>query len=289
MLCIKRPPPPQDSIANSRENRAKRTLTGFPPPPALIPPASRNPAQWAASLNLNTSDVQPSNIPSAQPHHQKPGQQASSDFSLLESPSLQPINLQRPISPIRTSSQFQPQQPAASSLLLLRFSERPMAKNENDVTMSKVIDQILIPRDLEDNPKCSDNGVKSRKRYSEMMRFRHLKLVSRVERWRRYIPYKEKDEELRRERKAKKDDLDPAWRDKELRQFLRDTKKRRDRKNLTDYVNGRVEGVSRGRLMCWPILIPISELYTWSRKDLNSLMWVEEPGSELEVDDVSEV
>ncbi|KAL8651580.1 MAG: hypothetical protein Q9226_004641 [Calogaya cf. arnoldii] len=286
MLCIKRPPPSQDSIANSRENRLKRTLNGFLPPPALLPPASRNPAQWAASLNFTTSDVQPSNIPSAQPHHQKPGQQTSSDFSLLESPSPQPINLQRPISPIRTSSQFSPQQTAAASLLLLRFSERPMPKNENDVTMRKIIDQVLIPRDFEDNPKCSDNAFKRQQRYIQMMRFRHLKLISRVERWRRYIPYKEEDEELRLERKAKKDDLDPAWRDRELRRYLRDTKKRRDRKNLTDYVNGRVEGVNRGRLMCWPVLIPIGELYTWGKKDLNSLMWVKEPGSELDVDDV---
>lgn len=99
-----------------------------------------------------------------------------------------------------------------------------------------------------------------------------------------YIPYREEDEELQLEREGKKEELDPAWRDRKLQRSLKDRKKRRDRKNLTDYVNGRVEGVNRGRLMCWPVLIRMNELYAWGDKDLNTLMWVEEPGSELEVE-----
>ncbi|KAI4243681.1 MAG: hypothetical protein L6R42_010677 [Xanthoria sp. 1 TBL-2021] len=159
-----------------------------------------------------------------------------------------------------------------------------MPRNENDMTMLKILDQILIPRYLESNPKCVDNGARCKQRYQQMMRFRHMKLISRVERWRLYIPFKEEDEELQTEREGKKDELDPAWRDRKLQRSLKDRKKRRDRKNLTDYVNGRVEGVSRGRLMCWPVLIRMNELYAWGEKELNTLMWVEEPGSELEVD-----
>lgn len=128
-----------------------------------------------------------------------------------------------------------------------------------------------------------------------------MKLVSRVERWRLYLPtygkketqnqeikYGEDNEEgnaeLQAERQAQNNDLDPAWRDAKLQRSLRQRRKRRDRKNLTDFVNGEVAGVGRGRLMCWPVLIERFEWENcWARGDLETIGRWEEPGSELDV------
>lgn len=122
-----------------------------------------------------------------------------------------------------------------------------------------------------------------------------MKLVSRVERWRLYLPTQnqtqedegeegEKDAELEHERQAHKNDLDPAWLDPELQHSLRHRREQRDRENLTDFVNGEVAGVGRGRLMCWPVLIERSEWENcWSREESEMIGRWEEPVWELDV------
>lgn len=121
-----------------------------------------------------------------------------------------------------------------------------------------------------------------------------MKLVSRVERWRLYLPEppeneeedeNEKDAELEHERQIQKHDLDIAWReDHELQCSLRQQRKIRDRENLTDFVNGEVAGVGRGRLMCWPVLIERSEWENcWSREESEMIGRWEEPVWELDV------
>ena len=122
-----------------------------------------------------------------------------------------------------------------------------------------------------------------------------MKLVSRVERWRLYLPEpqgkneegdeNEGDAELEHERHAQKNDLDIAWReDTAIECSLRQQRKRRDRENLTDFVNGKVAGVGRGRLMCWPVLIERSEWENcWARKDLETIGRWEGPVCELDV------
>lgn len=37
----------------------------------------------------------------------------------------------------------------------------------------------------------------------------------------------------------------------------------RDMTNLTDFVNGRAEGLERGRLICWPVLISAKIYQVW--------------------------
>ena len=121
-----------------------------------------------------------------------------------------------------------------------------------------------------------------------------MKLVSRVERWRLYLPEPQEEEneenegdaELEHERQIHKNDLDIAWREDHdaLQRSLRQQRKEQDRKNLTDFVNGEVEGVGRGRLMCWPVLFERSEWENcWSREDLEMIGRWEEPGCELDV------
>lgn len=138
--------------------------------------------------------------------------------------------------------------------------------------MLRIIDEVLIPRYLESNPQCTDKGTQRKKRYIAYMKFNRLKLLSRIERWRIHIPFKEEDEELHREREGKKGELSDIWWEPRVQRWLMDERKMRDRKNMTDYVNGQVEAVNRGKLTCWPILLPEDELsLNWNVRDLDVL------------------
>ncbi|KAI4219369.1 MAG: hypothetical protein LQ349_008369, partial [Xanthoria aureola] len=276
MATVKRPPPSQHSHQNSKDHPPKRILHGFPPAPptSLPPPPPRHPSQWAATLNASITDIHPPPaIPPAQPTQQH------NPTCLLHAPSTEPPpNLPHPLSPLRTRAPPKPQHTPAAARLLRRFAEPPMPRNATDMTMQKCLDRILIPRYLAANPRCPpDGGARCRERYKCLMRFRHMKFVSRVERWRLYLPTPEKenegDAELQAERHAQKNDLDIAWReDTAIECSLRQQRKRRDRENLTDFVNGAVAGVGRGRLMCWPVLIERFEWENcWARKDLETI------------------
>lgn len=100
------------------------------------------------------------------------------------------------------------------------------------------------------------------------MIFRHAGLVVRVERWRQGVPDNfhdndDDDGDFFRERirdrvaaagiaaAASRGGSGMRW----GQQALVDERRERDRRNLTDYVNGDVEGIGRGRLMCWPVLL----------------------------------
>ncbi|KAI4218680.1 MAG: hypothetical protein L6R36_008815 [Xanthoria steineri] len=299
MATVKRPPPSQHSHQTSKDHPPKRILRGFPPaPPTSLPPAPpRHPSQWAANLNVNITDIHPPpTIPPPQPTQQhNPNRHLHAS-----STSPPPKNLQHPLSPplnTRAPPPSKPQHTPATTHLLLRFAEAPMPHNATDMTMQKCLDRILIPRYLAANPRCPpDGGARCRERYKTMMRFRHMKLVSRVERWRLYLPEtqekneneeNEGDAELQAERHVQKNDLDIAWReDTALQRSLRQQRrKQRDRENLTDFVNGEVAGVGRGRLMCWPVLIERFEWENcWSREDLETIGQWEEPGSEFDGD-----
>ncbi|KAL8882408.1 MAG: hypothetical protein Q9192_007589 [Flavoplaca navasiana] len=260
MPGFKRPLPSQDLIGNNSFPR-KRALIGFPPPPTVPPPAPLDPSQWAKKLNASIENhVQPSTESSTQPMHQALGHETNSECLL-------------------------PRQTITACPSFSRFSERPMPTNKADITMLRIIDEVLIPRYLESNPQCTDKGAQRKKRYIAYMKFNRLKLLSRIERWRIHIPFKEEDEELHREREGKKGELSDIWWDPRVQRWLMDERKMRDRKNMTDYVNGQVEAVNRGKLTCWPILLQEDELYlNWNVKDSDVLWGTEMPGTDLEVE-----
>ncbi len=90
----------------------------------------------------------------------------------------------------------------------------------------------------------------------------------RIQQWRIHIPYRHEDEELKRERTSKNEELDSQLWNKG-RAFM---EKRwwRERGDLTDYVNRRVKGVVRRR-MTRPVLVTSGE-EGWGLGDLR-VVW----------------
>ncbi|CAL8584446.1 hypothetical protein XPA_010046 [Xanthoria parietina] len=209
MATVKRPPPSQQSHQNSKDHPPKRILRGFPPaPPTSLPPAvPRHPSQWAANLNINITDLQPP--PKTIPPPQPTKQHNPTCHPHASSTSPPPKNLQHPPSPLRTRAPppSKPQHTPTTARLLHRFAEPPMPLNATDMTMAKCLDRILIPRYLAANPRCPDAGAgaRCRERYKCLMRFRHMKLVSRVERWRLYLPTQNQTQENEEEDENEKD------------------------------------------------------------------------------------
>ncbi|KAL9000951.1 MAG: hypothetical protein Q9169_000435 [Polycauliona sp. 2 TL-2023] len=277
MAGPKRSPQTQDS----NESRKKRTRIDLPSPADSSPPAPCNPSQWAESRNVSIDDYfRALTVFPNQPNRRTTSPETSSDIILLANSSPTVPKFQPPSSPIPFSDQQPPWRiaPPKAPLSFLRYSERPMRKNENDLTMLKIIDKLLIPGYLERHPECPDNGAKRKNRYIRTMTFNRLKLLSRVEKWRIHVSSEDDDEELRRRRERNKRDLP------ENLQCPIHERKLRDRTNLTDYVNGRMEAVCRGKLMCWPCLIPMHEFDSWAEHDLKTLRRKQEPGIKLEAD-----
>ncbi|KAL8809233.1 MAG: hypothetical protein Q9200_003595 [Gallowayella weberi] len=176
---------------------------------------------------------------------------------------LSPSSFQRPVN----NRKAKPRTLSPRAVLSFRpehYSEREMPRNENDVTMSKVLDRVIVPQYLSSNPACDDLGLACKIRYISRMRFRHAKLTVRVEKWRQGIPYELDDEKISLERIQNAISRGAARRPFGM-QWLNLMKRReaRERTNMTDYVNGEIDGLGRGRLMCWPVLIPIEAMDGW--------------------------
>ncbi|KAL8731866.1 MAG: hypothetical protein Q9166_003150 [cf. Caloplaca sp. 2 TL-2023] len=257
-------------------------IFNFPPPPAPPPPPPA-PSQLAPpsrgqhpSQQASNGSLGPSKKPSAAPlpWHPMSNPNLSKSFLQSQSPLPHPAKVQRPNlsangNPLRQTP------PTATYVRLMHLSERQMPQNDNDITMLKVIERVFVPSYLKSHPGCIDNGRACKRQYMELMKFRHSKLVARVEKWRQHVEYKSEDPELTHER-TDKNNLEKLsagrWRIQQSRVRRRELT---DRESLTDYVNGHVEAVNRGRLMCWPVLIPPTAMDDWDPADLVAIK--EEP------------
>ncbi|KAL8765094.1 MAG: hypothetical protein Q9209_007717 [Squamulea sp. 1 TL-2023] len=204
-------PPLPAQIRNNTVLPTKSTKLISPPLPALSPPAR---PQQAEDTNANVGPAKPSNLPLPLSVDKSPKQRTGINIhhyaELLQTPPqaqhhIPPINnyLQQPF-PRKTT----PLRLTHPSIRLAPLSEQDISKNENDMTMNRILDEILIPQYLSNSPSCTDSGLQCKRRYIHLMKFRHLKLISRVERWRMHIPYRLEDEQLKRERTSKNHELD---------------------------------------------------------------------------------
>ncbi|KAL8808169.1 MAG: hypothetical protein Q9182_000233 [Xanthomendoza sp. 2 TL-2023] len=234
------------------------------PPPSIPSASSQGPIQDAHSAPNQPWTQSPPpfkiqtriQVPNATGSLQLPIQYA------FQAP-LTPNSFQQPLNN-ENGKHRTPSQPATPSSRLEHYSEPQMPQNENDVTMSRVLDRIIVPQYLQSRPSCKNYGVACKDRYKSLMRFRHAKLTVRVEKWRQCIPHEVDDEELYRERIQNVISEGAGFKAFGM-QWLNLGKQReaRDRTNMMDYVNGNLDGLGRGRLMCWSVPIPVEAMDGW--------------------------
>ncbi|KAL8818025.1 MAG: hypothetical protein Q9223_003250 [Gallowayella weberi] len=255
--------------ANNKVFPPKPTIFIVPAPPPPPPPSLPSASSQGRIQDANSAPNQPwTQLPP--PSKIQRCFQVPNTTGSLQSPMqyafqapLSPSSFQRPVN----NRKAKPRTLSPRAVLSFRpehYSEREMPRNENDVTMSKVLDRVIVPQYLSSNPACDDLGLACKIRYISRMRFRHAKLTVRVEKWRQGIPYELDDEKISLERIQNAISRGAARRPFGM-QWLNLMKRReaRERTNMTDYVNGEIDGLGRGRLMCWPVLIPIEAMDGW--------------------------
>ncbi|KAL8671798.1 MAG: hypothetical protein Q9168_003721 [Polycauliona sp. 1 TL-2023] len=317
MSGLKRSPPSQefDGVDGKGDDR-KRTRSGLSLlPPNSLPPAPNNPSQWAESQNTRPgfSSLPPNPLPPApcnpshraenrnasivdsfdpsQPTHQTSSANFPSDSLLSADPPPLVSELQRPLSPIRSSSRPPPMYHAIEApLSFSRFSERPMPRNKDDMTGLRKFNEIILPRWLAEHPEGERNAeaAECRQLFVKVVASKRLELVCQVEKWRmgQKNPFgkggEEDDKNLRSEwdERQKKTLWKLLWGEEQQR-YLMNSRILRDRRNMTDYVNGLVEAVHRGKMMDWPLLIPMYEWVEFPGRDC-TLQWQKREGGDVD-------
>ncbi|KAL8716471.1 MAG: hypothetical protein Q9225_006209 [Loekoesia sp. 1 TL-2023] len=209
-------------------------------------------------------------------------------------PPLQPIRSQpqqpqqpqqqKPREPIRTQPSPVPRPPGLlpyRQAQILRQPEHPLPKDPNSVTMNMIIDQILVPSFLAKEAHRAYAPAAIKRKYVTQMKERHAKLALRIENWRQNVPCGVGDEALLSERRDRVYADDFSWTLKGRtvegagqRAMMGQWRESQDRKNVADFINGRVEGVEKGRLMCWYVLIPAKATKVWYQAD-KGFEWAE--------------
>ncbi|KAI4127259.1 MAG: hypothetical protein LQ338_003302 [Usnochroma carphineum] len=237
---------------------------------------SSSPSGCGVSLSkeilFNLSAPPPTLPPPLQPlrsHHQQLG-------ATPESSSGRPLSYYRMMFENISSGRHIPKDPDSAiqntlgqppPLPRMRFenvtSDRPVPKDPESVTMDKIIDQYLLPSYFARNPTGPHSRRVVKRQYITQMRDRHAKLTARVENWRQKVTLEE-DQELAGKRLGMGFDEEGLYiLGRKSHQASLSWRHASDRLNLTDFVNGRVEGLQKGRLMCWPVLISARGFKVW--------------------------
>lgn len=116
------------------------------------------------------------------------------------------------------------------------------------ITLSRFIDEVLVPEYFARPGQSSFKPSNLKERYVEGAAEQSAKLTLRIETWRQKVP--STDDGLKQIEGHGW--MDPLWKSTQdqMRRLVREL---RDKGNIEDFINGKVEGVNKARYMCWPL------------------------------------
>lgn len=152
--------------------------------------------------------------------------------------------------------------------------ETKLPKDPECWTREMYIDKFSLPEYLGTRPPLSMPAIrKVREIFIQQAKDAHAKVALRVESWRHNV--------------TSRGHLDWDWGSSYDEQGFHVLKHEpqqrfrhaRDMENLTDFVNGKVKGVHKPRLICWPVLITAKLFAVWyqprDREQVLDLRWTE--------------
>ncbi|KAL9604238.1 MAG: hypothetical protein Q9219_000636 [cf. Caloplaca sp. 3 TL-2023] len=155
---------------------------------------------------------------------------------------------------------------------ILQHVESPLPVDSKSVTWDKIIDNIFVPGYIARNPQTKSMREAIKAKYVTQQKERYTRLALRVENWRQKVP-SYRHEVLRpdlTERGAHDHvQLRFHWQRAQMAEPELEGQSRafRDLLNIQDFINGKVQGVHKPRLMCWYVLISPRMMNVWYHAD----------------------
>ncbi|KAL8937378.1 MAG: hypothetical protein Q9216_004448 [Gyalolechia sp. 2 TL-2023] len=206
------------------------------------------------------------NVPSLTSASSAPSSSHGAGVSLLHlSPPLQPLRIQQGRTQVQGPMRQQPSHQLPSPVVPASWqartscqSEQPMPEDPRSVTMNTIIDETHVPAFFARPGHFMFEPSEVKKRYVTETRAQHARLALCVENWRQKIPHVENGL-LPVQRNGWLDFVQKA-RQGERERSLRTA---RDKKNMEDFIDGKVEGVHKTRFICWYVQITARAAEVW--------------------------
>ncbi|KAL8958311.1 MAG: hypothetical protein Q9193_004606 [Seirophora villosa] len=192
-------------------------------------------------LTSNTPAQFPPFSPPLQPHRPLKPQQGSA------------ATLNMPIGPPQ-----KPDMPFIHGPGRKTLAPEPDLPKEPCVTMDVLIERHYLPLYLASQGPMPMHALrKVKENFRQQAEDRHAELVVQVEGWRHKVATETHPRWIWNSSPASPVVDMPGLESQRARRFAR------DRSDLTDFVNGRVEGLYRQKVMCWPVLISAKAFAVW--------------------------